>query len=54
MGHIRVLVNKVAENVGDLVIKVTPLTFEEFNNNGLTLPDDFINGKQLPDPAERK
>jgi len=52
-GQVRVVVTKLEENVADLVLTITPMTYEQFNLEGLTLPED-LSADNLPDPAECK
>jgi len=52
-GKVRVVVTKLEENVADLVLTITPMTYEQFNLEGLTLPQD-LSADNLPDPAECK
>ena len=52
-GKVRVVVTKLEENVADLVLTITPKTYEQFNLEGLTLPED-LSADNLPDPAECK
>ena len=51
--QVRVVVTKLGENVADLVLTVTPLTYDQFNLEGFTLPED-LSEDNLPDPAECK
>ena len=48
-----VRVRKEGTNVGDLVVTVTPLTYDEFDAMNFMLPPE-IPRNNLPDPAECK
>ena len=52
-GSVVVRVRKEGTNVGDLVVTVTPLTYDEFDAMNFTLPPE-IPRNNLPDPAECK
>ena len=52
-GSVMVRVRKEGTNVGDLVVTVTPLTYDEFDAMNFTLPPE-ISRNNLPDPAECK
>ena len=52
-GSVMVRVRKEGTNVGDLVVTVTPLTYDEFDAMNFMLPPE-IPRNNLPDPAECK
>lgn len=49
-GMIEVSVFKANENVGDLILTITPFTFSQIGNTEISLPRDLLQSR--PDPAE--
>ena len=52
LGPVSVEVLKEETNSGDVTVRITPFTFEQFDNAGFTLPDPLQN--MNIDPAECK
>ena len=50
--QVHVIVTKVDENVVNLTLRVTPVTFNQFSSTNITLPNELVN--TLLDPAECK
>ena len=52
LGPVSVEILKEGTNSGDVTVRITPFTFEQFDNAGFTLPDPLQN--MDIDPAECK
>ena len=49
-GTLRVTVNKLGTNNGDIIVAVTPLTIGDFLSTNVFPP--YFSGLTIPDPAE--